>query len=160
MTRLRRSPSVRGCTLVAKKSGPRRRANANRRPDHKENWLLMAKTDPTGSGRTVALHLDPLHVAILRDAFTSCLEGLRGDLETPDKLRDPDRSHREAGAYERLLAALEGSALVVSDETARQVVTTAAATWDEANEYERIVAEHDALYSLLSQMGERQQSDG
>ena len=160
MTRLRHSPSACGCTLTAKKSGPRRRANANRRPDHKEAQLLMAKTDPTGSGHTVALHLDPLHAAILRDAFTSCLEGLHGDLETPDRLRAPDRSRREAGAYERLLAALDGGALVIPDSPARQVVLTSAASWDEANEYERVVAEHDALHSLLSQLGEAQRSDG
>ena len=86
----------------------------------------MARTNPTGSGNTVALHLDPVHIAILREAFTSCLEGLRADLETPDKLRDPEQSRQEACAYERLLVALESGEIVVPDDPARQVVVAVA----------------------------------
>ena len=112
----------------------------------------MANTDPTGSARTVALHLDPAHIALLREAFTSCLEGLRGDLESHERLRDPERSRREARAYERLLRGLERGEIRVPDEVARQVVASVAAAWDEANEYEQIVAEHSALHGLLGQL--------
>ncbi len=112
----------------------------------------MANNDPTGSGHTVALHLDPVHVAVLREAFGSCLEGLRGDLQSPERLGDPERSRREADAYERLLAGLERGEIVAADEVARRVVQALAAASDEANEYERVVAEHDALHGLLRRL--------
>lgn len=35
-------------------SGPRWRAHANREPDQKETWLLMADSDPMERGATAA----------------------------------------------------------------------------------------------------------
>jgi hypothetical protein len=35
-------------------SGPRRRSNANREPDQKETWLLMANSDPMERGAVAA----------------------------------------------------------------------------------------------------------
>ncbi|MGB7588233.1 MAG: hypothetical protein WBM00_05945 [Solirubrobacterales bacterium] len=112
----------------------------------------MANNDPTGSGHTVALHLDRSQIAILREAFGSCLEGLRDDLQTPWRLGDPERSRRETVAYERLLTSLERGEIVVPDAMARRVVGALAASSDEANEYERVVAEHDALHRLLRRL--------
>ena len=112
----------------------------------------MANTDPTGSGHTFALHLDPVHVAILRETFSSCLDGLRGDLESPERLGDPERSRREADAYERLLAGLERGEIEASDAMARRAVRALAASSDAANEYERVVAEHEALHGLLRRL--------
>jgi hypothetical protein len=46
-------------------SGSRRRANANREPDHKETWLLMADSDPMECGIAAA----PLNTSICRLPF-------------------------------------------------------------------------------------------
>ena len=58
---------------------------------------------------------------------------------------------REEAAYERLLAALD-ELVIVPDDEVRGVVTTLAQIIDASNEYERVVAEHEALHGLLGQI--------
>jgi len=42
-------------------NGPRRRAHANREPDHKETWLLMADSDPMERGDAAAPPSTSIH---------------------------------------------------------------------------------------------------
>jgi DUF438 domain-containing protein len=43
--------------------------------------------------------------------------------------------------------------VIVPDDEVREVVTTLAQVIDTSNEYERVVAEHEALHGLLTQIG-------
>ncbi len=43
--------------------------------------------------------------------------------------------------------------MIVPDDEVREVVTTLAQIIDGSNEYERVVAEHEALHGLLGQIG-------
>lgn len=110
----------------------------------------MANENPTGGGRAVPLDLPPEHITILHDSLASCLEGVRGDLETPDLMRDPDKSRQEADAYERLLAGLARGEIVVPDEAARAAVEAIAVDDDRQSNYAEIAANHDALHGLLA----------
>jgi hypothetical protein len=112
----------------------------------------MATKNPTRGKRAVPIDLPSEHLAILLDGIDACLEGVLGDLETPERLRDPARSRREANAYERLLAGLERGVVVVPDETARQAIHAMAVASDETDNYAEVVANHDALYGLLGQL--------
>jgi hypothetical protein len=113
----------------------------------------MADTDPTGGDSTVALDLPAEHMTILRDTLASCLEGVRGDLDTPERMRDPEKARWEAAAYKRLLAGLERGEVLVPDESAREAVATIVANADLENNYAEVVAEHDALHGLLAGLG-------
>jgi hypothetical protein len=66
----------------------------------------MANQNPTGGERAVPLDLPANHLLILRDTLADCLEGVRGDLETPEGVKDPEQAREEADAYQRLLAGL------------------------------------------------------
>lgn len=108
----------------------------------------MAKKNPTGGRRALPLDLPPEQITILRDSLADCLEGVRGDLETPEEMRDPDKARREADSYERLLAGLARGEVLVPDEAARAAVEKIAAADDKASNYAEIVANHDALPRL------------
>jgi hypothetical protein len=112
----------------------------------------MADENPTDGGRMAPLDLRPQHIAILRRTLSDCLEGVRADLRTPERMRDPVSAAREAGAYERLLCALDRGQVSVPDEAAREAVAIIAAQWDRENNYEAVVAEHDALHGLLASL--------
>jgi hypothetical protein len=114
--------------------------------------LLMAIENPTGGDRAVPIALPTAHVTILRGTFASCLEGVRLDLTTPDRMPNPDKARREADAYERLLAGLERGEVVVPDQAAREAVEVIATAADRENNYAEVVAEHDALHGLLARL--------
>lgn len=111
----------------------------------------MADQNPTGRGAAVALDLPVDHVRFLRGVFEKARDGISDELEEfPDQL-DPKRLHREHAAYGRLLAALD-ELVIVPDRYVREVVGGLAGIIDQGNEFERVVAEHEALYGLLGQL--------
>ncbi|HEX3609901.1 MAG TPA: hypothetical protein VHU14_09595 [Solirubrobacterales bacterium] len=59
---------------------------------------------------------------ILRDTLADCLEGVRGDLETPEAVKDPEQAREEADAYQRLLAGLARGKILVPDAAALSAV--------------------------------------
>lgn len=116
-------------------------------------YLLMATQQDTGDGATVPLGLPATQVKILRGTIASCLEGVSGDLRQPEQLPDPERAQREAGAYERLLAALDKGVIDLPDDAAREAVEVMVLAVEEDTDYARIIAEHDALFGLLALLG-------
>jgi hypothetical protein len=112
----------------------------------------MADQNPTGDGRMVPLDPPPKHVTILRRTLSDCLEGVRNDLKAPGRMPSPAKATREAAAYKRLLRALGYGRIRVPDEAAREAVAIIAAASDRQNDYETVVAEHDALHGLLARL--------
>jgi hypothetical protein len=114
--------------------------------------LLMADRNPMGGGRAVALDLRADHVSILRRRLCDCLYGVLGDLSTPGQMLDSAKARREADAYQRLLAGLRQGEVLVPDQAAREAVAVLATAADEANDYARALAEHEALNGLLARL--------
>ncbi len=112
----------------------------------------MANENPMGRGAAVALQFPAGHVRFLRETFKDALDGVRDERAHAKRPKDPDRLRREEAAYGRLLAALDGLVIVPDDEV-REVVAALAQVIDTSNEYERVVAEHEALHGLLAQIG-------
>jgi hypothetical protein len=116
----------------------------------------MADENPTGGKRAVSLDLPAQHVLILRDTLADCLEGVRGDLATPETVKDLNQARGEANAYQRLLAGLARGKILVPDSAALSAVKKIATADDRASNYAEIAANHDALHGLLSLLeGER-----
>ena len=112
----------------------------------------MSCINPTGEGPLSTLAIDPTQGRILRPLLTMVRDGIQDDLASyADVLREPVRLRREEEAAGCLLAALAGRAVEVRGEM-RTLVTELAESIDLANEYERVVAEHDALHALLGQI--------
>lgn len=107
-------------------------------------------TDPAADSRAVPISLPATHLAILRDDLSGGLHGAREDLETPERLRYPDRRRLEATVFERLLAGFDGGKILLPDEDARGVIARMAAGFDDASDYEVITATHDAHHGLLA----------
>jgi hypothetical protein len=112
----------------------------------------MADGNPTGGGRMALLDLPPKHVTILRRTLSDSLAGVRDDLKAPERMPSPAKATREAAAYKRLLRALSYGWIKLPDEAAREAVAAIAAASDKQNEYEAVVAEHDALHGLLDRL--------
>lgn len=113
----------------------------------------MADQNPTGRGVAVVLNLPADQVRFLRSVFAMARDGIRDELtDHPDQLLEPTRVRREEAAHGRLLTALD-ELVIVPDDEVRAVVGVLARTIDTSNEYERVVAEHDALASLTHQLG-------
>jgi hypothetical protein len=111
--------------------------------------LLMATKNPTGDGDLVAL---PEHRKFLCDLFEIARAGIREELaQYPKQLREPRRLHREEAVYEKLLEALN-SGSIGPDRDVRDVLRDLAEIYDRENEYERVIAEHEALHGLLGQL--------
>ncbi|HWM54716.1 MAG TPA: hypothetical protein VNO20_04935 [Solirubrobacterales bacterium] len=112
----------------------------------------MANQNPTGSGHAVALTIPADQVRFLRSLFEMARDGIKDELERyPDKLREPTRLHREEAVYGRLLTALD-ECVIVPDSDVRAVLRDLAQIIDADNEYERVIAEHQALHGLLGQL--------
>jgi hypothetical protein len=112
----------------------------------------MADENPTGHGSAVALSISADQARFLRSTFEKARAGVKDELEEfPDQL-DPKRLEREEAAYARLLAALN-ELVIVPDRDVRDLVADLAGIVDQANEYSRVVEEHDALHGLLAQLG-------
>lgn len=88
---------------------------------------------------------------ILQDVLLGWLAGIEDDLAwSPDSLRDPEATVREADAFRRLLTALDVQEIEIPDEGARSALAGAAHGYDEAIDYVRIIAPHDAHHALLA----------
>jgi hypothetical protein len=117
-------------------------------PDHRKDVLPMATDHPTAW----PLRTPERHRAFLSETFRLGHAAIAESLEHPDRLPDPDRQRREAGAYERLTEALRTGS-IVPDPDVRGVVGELLDATDEANEFPRAFAEHAALVGLLDQLG-------
>jgi hypothetical protein len=105
-----------------------------------------------GRGAAVALKIPADQVRFLRSVFKDARAGVRQELKDyPKQLKEPTRLRREDAAYGRLLAALD-ECVIVPDADVRVVVGDLAKIIDGSNEYERVVAEHEALHGLLGQI--------
>lgn len=112
----------------------------------------MADENPTGRGSAVALSISADQARFLRSTFEKARAGVKDELEEfPDQL-DPKRLEREEAAYARLIAALD-ELVIVPDRDVRDLLSDLAGIVDQANEYGRVVEEHDALHDLLVQLG-------
>jgi hypothetical protein len=109
----------------------------------------MANENPTGGTGPVPLDLPVKHIPVLRSCLTGWLDGVREDLQAPERLRQADKARQEAQAFERLLVALATGQIVLPDEAAREAVAVATADDDAASNYQEIAANHDALHALL-----------
>lgn len=100
--------------------------------------------------RPVTLGLPAEHLAILRSDLSGGLHGAREDLETPERLLNPDRRQLEATVFQRLLAGFDRGEILLPDEDARGVIARMAEGFDEASDYDVISATHNAHYGLLA----------
>jgi hypothetical protein len=107
----------------------------------------MAGQNPTGDGVAVALEFSPRNVAILRPILEMVREGAQDDFSTPPVAGRPEIARADEHAYRVLLSALDHGAIVPAPHICRALGELAGSV-DEANEYERVVAEHDALADL------------
>jgi hypothetical protein len=113
----------------------------------------MASENPTGRGSAVALTITADQVRFLRSVFRMAQDGIQDELANyPKQLGDPTRLRREEAAFGRLLVALD-ELVIAPDDDVRAILRDLAKTIDAANEYERVVAEHEALSDLLEQVG-------
>lgn len=110
----------------------------------------MATQNPTGDGEAVALSISTDQARILRSKLEMAWDGVREDLDSGQSLPRPAIAREDEDAYRRLLAALDSGSIVPMPHVCRALGELADAT-DEANEYERVVAEHDALETLRQQ---------
>jgi hypothetical protein len=113
----------------------------------------MANDKPTDGARVVPLDLSIERRLILRNEIEVWRAGDREDLETPEKLADPDRTRRRVATYERLIEALSRGKIELPDEEARAALQGAADGFDEAEEWEETRAIHDAQRALLAVLG-------
>ncbi len=112
----------------------------------------MADQNPTAGPRVVPVDLPPAQTEILRSELLGWLAGIEEDVEF-DELPDPGADAREADAFRRLLTALDRGEVALPDDEAREAMSRAAEGYDEANDYERVVAVHAAHHALLSVLG-------
>jgi hypothetical protein len=111
----------------------------------------MANQNPTGDDVAVALEISPRNVAILRPILEMVREGAEDDFSTPPVAGRPEIARADEHAYRVLLAALDHGAIVPGPHICRALGELVESI-DEANEYERVVAEHDALADLRRQV--------
>ncbi len=114
----------------------------------------MADQNPTGDSRLVSVDLPDELAGILRRDLADWIADLRGDLQTPERLEDPDRTLVEVAAYERLLEGLDKGEISVPDEYAHRLLRKAAEAHDTDNGYAEVVATHDAMHGLLAVLEE------
>lgn len=107
----------------------------------------------TAGGSFVALNLSAQHVSSLRDKMTDWLDGLRRDLRTPERLKDPSRAQGETQAVERLLVGLTVGQLLIPDPEAEALLRAATESNDKESNYAEVAAAHDALHALLDMLG-------
>ena len=100
----------------------------------------MADSNPT---RPTPISIDPAAVDFLKTTFAAARDGRLEDA-------DPARAS-EAAAFDRLCAACSTYTLVPDDEI-RRVLAETAEVVDNANEYQRVTLEHDALHRLVGQL--------
>lgn len=110
----------------------------------------MADPNPMADPRVVPVDLPKNQIEILSDELLGWLAGIEEDLEDGDRLSDPGAVTREAEAFRRLLTALDAHEIELPDPEARSALGSAAEGYDEAMQYARVIAVHDAHHSLLA----------
>jgi hypothetical protein len=114
----------------------------------------MATDNPTGRGPGITVAIPTKNRRFLRGLFEIARGGIRDDLaDHPEAIREPARLQREEGAYDALLAALDGGSIVASADVC-SVLGDLAQMIDRENEYRRVIAEHAALLGLREQVCE------
>lgn len=112
----------------------------------------MATGNPTGGERAVTLSIPPAEALFLRRELSGFKASLEDDLKThPDHPR-AGKWHADADAYGWLAAGLE-KGQIVPDDRLRRLVHEWVEAHDRAEQYERVVFEHDALLGLRVQIG-------
>jgi len=113
----------------------------------------MAVENPTRDGRVVTLTIPAGNEAFLRRLIGAAHDGLGEDLdEHAETLERPlGDALREEMALLALLEALEEGEVVPGPEL-RATLARLAEAVDRDNEYDRVVAEHDALAELRGQL--------
>jgi hypothetical protein len=111
----------------------------------------MASQNPTGDGAAVPLEISPRNVAILRPILVMVREGALDDFSTSPVAGRPEIARADEHSYRVLLAALDRGTIIPVPHICRALGELAESV-DEANEYERVVAEHDALADLRRQV--------
>jgi hypothetical protein len=110
----------------------------------------MADQNPMADPRVVPVDLSKAQTEILRRELLGWLDGIELDLAHPEPLDDREAAVREAEAFVRLLTALDLARIELPDEDARESLAKAAEGYDEASDYERVCAVHDAHHALLA----------
>lgn len=111
----------------------------------------MANQNPTGDGAAVALEISPRKAAILRPILEMVRDGAHDDFSTAPVAARAEAARADEHAYRVLLAALDRGSIVPAPHICRALGELAGSV-DEANEYERVAAEHDALSDLRRQV--------
>jgi hypothetical protein len=111
----------------------------------------MASQNPTGDGETVALSISPRNLQIVRPILEMVRDGARDDLSSLLTAAHPEIARADEHAYRVLLAALDHGTIVPAPHICRALGELAESV-DEANEHQRVVAEHDALAELRRQV--------
>lgn len=100
--------------------------------------------------RTVPIGLSPEHRLVLANELSIWRDGCLGDLETPDRLEDPDRTRRRVQSYERLITALLRGEIELPDEEARGWLRQAADGLDREEDWKEQKLHHDLRRALLA----------
>lgn len=112
----------------------------------------MSCDNPMGDGQAIALAIRGADRPFLRRVLVAARDGLREDLNQHDHLCEPRRRLRsEEAAYVALVDAIDCGRVVPRREL-RATLSRLAESVDHDNEYQRVVAEHDALHGLLCQL--------
>lgn len=111
----------------------------------------MASQNPTGDGAALALEISPRKVAILRPILEMVRDGAQDDFSTAPVAARAKAARADEHAYRVLLEALDHGTILPAPHICRALGELAESI-DEANEYERVVAEHDALADLRRQV--------
>ncbi len=113
----------------------------------------MATQNPRGDGSIVTLSVQPSDEPFVRRLIAAASDGLAEELARfGGKLRVPaDQLREEARSYRALLDGLDGAA-IRPDRAMCEALSSLAEAVDRENQYSRVVAEHEAMYSLLGQL--------
>jgi hypothetical protein len=112
----------------------------------------MATDNPMGGERAVPLSIQPEQAEYLRRELTGFKDGLEDDAQTHPDRPDARGWLAKAEAYGRLVAGIDAGK-IVPDDHVRQLVREWAEAHDDAEHYEQVVFEHDAIAALREQVG-------
>jgi len=96
----------------------------------------------------VTVDLTENQLAIVSDEIGATLNGLAQDLAHLDRKPDPQGFISEVAAYARLQAGLATRTLILPDRMARKALRRLCGELDDRNEYEQVVAEHEAFQAF------------
>jgi hypothetical protein len=105
-----------------------------------------------GGEHAVPLSIGPEQAEFLRRELTGFKDGLEDDAQTHPYRPDVWGWLVKAEAYGRLIAGINAGE-IVPDDHVRQLVREWAEAHDDAEHYERVVFEHDAIAALRDQIG-------